>query len=294
MVSGDPAFGSYSALVAREGELLAFSDRGGLMVLPLPNPLHPGSAPAVLRPALLGSNDTKGQQDIESATLDVASGRIWLGYEGSNAVARLETDLTGLALAQPAAMRGWTVNNGAEAMVRLADGRFIILAESSIIGNSGQAPGLLFPGDPVDGAKPQRFRFVTPGGFSATDMVQLPDGRVVILLRAVSLLAIPPHFSARLVVADPARIKPGKPWVWTELARFAAPAPLDNYEGLALDVGADGRPVLWIVSDDNGASVIQRSLLLRLEWALPEVKPAKQKARSNAARLQKSEPSQTG
>ena len=86
-------------------------------------------------------------------------------------------------------MRNWPANEGSEAMVRLRNGRFIVLAE----GKPGSTPpistGLLFAGDPVDEAEAETFLFPRQSRYRPTDMALLPDGRceqgpLVELLRA--------------------------------------------------------------------------------------------------------------
>ena len=70
------------------------------------------------------------------------------------------------AAAQPAAMRSWRGNSGAEAMVRLADGRFLVFAEGRDEG-ALIATSPLFAGDPArSGARAAR-RCAT-GGCPAT------------------------------------------------------------------------------------------------------------------------------
>jgi hypothetical protein len=165
----------------------------------------------------------------------------------------------------PAAMRDWSTNGGPEAMVRLADGRFIVLEEDPRWLSAGGSAGLLFPSDPVAGARPLEFTFVPPLGYHPSDMAALPDGRVVILLRALDP-PFPPLFKGMLIVADPAGIAAGRAWPWRKLADLAEPLPLDNYEGLAAVPDADG-VTLWLISDDNFAH-FQQTLLLELHWRI--------------------------
>jgi hypothetical protein len=47
-----------------------------------------------------------------------------------------------------------------------------------------------------------------------------------------------------------------------ELARLAWPALQENFEGIAVRPGADGRVLLYLISDDNFLP-IQRTLLLQ-------------------------------
>lgn len=262
--SPNSQFGSYSALLVRGGSLLAFSDQGGFLRAPLPG--LPGRAE--IGRALPGAGAFKQMQDIEAATSDPVSGRIWLGLEGRNAIVRLEKDMSGVRIAQPAQMHRWRGNGGPESLLRLRDGRFLALAESPLSWRMTGSPGLIFPADPMDGARAKKFLFLPPEGYLPTDMKQLPDGRVLILLRAIGIL--PPRFTARLVLADPADIRPGKPWPWRDVGTIDRPLPLDNYEGLEVTGGTDDGPLtLWIISDDNASKLLQRTVLLRLSWQAP-------------------------
>ena len=96
-----------------------------------------------------------------------------------------------------------------------------------------------------------------------SDAAAMPDGRVVILLRAIDP-PFPPFFKGMLLVADPADIAAGREWPWHKLADLEEPLPLDNYEGLAIVPDATG-VTLWLISDDN-LSRLQRTLLLELHW----------------------------
>jgi len=265
--SPNTGFGSYSALVATgANELLAISDRGQFLRFPMPG----AQGKAALGTVLEGSDPYKTMQDMESVTRDPATGRLWIGLEFQQAILRLDADFTRPQPVKPEPMADWRYNGGAESLVRLADGRFVVLSESPPRGQSrGSARvGVVFPGDPVDGGAPVEFRFVPPAGFDPSDMAQLPDGRVLILLRGLKFFL--PGFTARLAIADPAAIRAGEEWPWQDIGALQPPIPIDNYEGLAVTGGANGGPVtLWLVSDDNDSLVIQRTLLLRFAWQVP-------------------------
>jgi len=111
----------------------------------------------------------------------------------------------------------------------------------------------------------------------AEALAQLPDGRALILLRMVAW-GIPPGFAGKLMLADPATIRAGEAWRAEPLADLVAPLPSDNFEGLAVEPDGRGGTVLWLISDDND-SIVQRTLLLRLDW------PANAKARGNLRAL---------
>ncbi|MDZ4308657.1 esterase-like activity of phytase family protein [Allopontixanthobacter sp.] len=264
--SNSDHFGGYSALVATgEGQLIAASDRGRIMQLSLPGNGSPAARLSYL-PGLIKAR--KQLFDIESMTRDPASGQVWLGYEGINTVERRDSRLENARRVRPLQMQDWPDNKGAEAMVRLADGRFILLAE----GSTGRARqtfrGLLFASDPVEDPHQIRaakeFGFQAPSGYRPVDMAQIPDGRVLILVRRMHWQVMP-RFTAKLVLADPAAIVPGRTWSGRVIAEFAPPLPSDNYEGLALWPRADGTLDLWLISDDNRTG-FQSTYLLEMRW----------------------------
>jgi hypothetical protein len=253
-------FGGYSALLALPDERLsAYSDRGAYLDFSAPGaaaPREPRIATIVHIPI------PQLRNDIESAARDPDSSVRWLGLETNNAIARL-TPGQGPEYVLPPLMRDWPKNQGAEAMTRLADGRFIVLAEGALSIGRKAGPGILFSGDPVAGASAIAFRFTPPAGFHPTDMAALPDGRVLILLRGLKI-AVPP-FRAMLVIADPEKILEGEEWPWTLVSKLSPPLPRENYEGLAIAPTSDGRADIWIISDDNRSGV-QRTLLVKMHW----------------------------
>ena len=258
-------FGGYSALVPLpDGQLLAYSDRNAFLRFTPPAPKG-GAAPA---PVVIGTVPIDPRKrylsgDYEAATHDPVTGRRWVAVETSNAIRRFDAAGRPKGAIRPRSMRNWPANQGSEAMVRLADGRFIVLAEGSPGSNPSYSAGRLFGGDPVEEAEADSFLFPRQGRYRPTDMALLPDGRVLILQRSIAL-GLPP-FGALLAIADPATIKRGQPWPWQVLAPLAPPLPRENYEALAITPAPEGGVHLWIMSDDNQAG-LQRTLLLKLHW----------------------------
>ena len=259
--SGNRMFGGYSALLAKGHDtLIAYSDDA--TVLRFTAPGAPAGEPLLVARVPVGGK-WKSDRDLESATADPATGQRWFGFEENNRIERFDPGAREPREVFPQAMANWPANGGAESMTRLADGRFIVLREDPDWLSSGERPGLLFAGDPVEGAPPVEFGFRPPIGYDPSDMAALPDGRVLILLRSLNL-PVPPLFRSKLVIADPRDIAAGKPWPWRELATFHGPVPRDNYEGLAVVPDRTG-VTLWLISDDNKAPY-QRTLLLELHW----------------------------
>ncbi len=287
LTSANSDFGGYSGLVRiAPGRLLAVSDRGHF--LDFPDPTLVASAvqsDANIGPIIGGGRKFKNQRDVEAVTFDPQSGRLWLALEGDNLIARSGRDFGNQTLIAPVAMRHWPSNKGPEAMARLRDGRFIVLAEAfpDWLNHSHHA-GLLFAGDPIEGAAPLRFTFDGPKTYRPTDMAQLPDGRVLVVMRRL-LWPLPVRTAAKIVLADPVQIEANGLWQATEIASLGSPRPVDNFEAMAIDQARDGTITVWLLSDDN-AAVSQRTLLWRmtLDPALLPPLSDKQKARDLLAR----------
>lgn len=254
-------FGGYSALVPLPGRrLMAISDSGRRFTFSPPGtPQSPPDSGDVLP----GVGRSKFDRDVEAATRDPVSGTIWLGREYVNAISRHDPAFRHYVSTRPAAMRSWGSNTGAEALVRLADGRFVALAEGFTgLFESRRHHGLLFARDPLLGGRPLRFTFAGSAEFSPTDMAQLPDGRVLILMRR-PVWSLPLRFAGRIMIADPAAIRAGRTWRGTEVAKLSSTLPVDNFEGMAIAPRADGRLTVWLISDANGAAT-QRTMLWKL------------------------------
>jgi hypothetical protein len=254
-------FGGYSALVSLpDGSLISASDQGRLLRF-----TPPGRAGHGVRFDYFGSSGRgeKSIADIEGLTRDSLSGEMWAVFEQRNMIMRYDAKMRRTGWIHPPAMHDWPSNTGPEAIVRLGDGRFIVLSEGDPRWLANDMPALLFSSDPVAGKAPLRFRFRPPGGFRAVDAALLPDGRVLVLLRTVHW-RLPPRFEGKLMIADPALIREGEQWSGTVVATLTEPLPTDNYEGLAIEPAAGGGAAVWLISDDNRAR-FQRTLLLELE-----------------------------
>jgi len=303
--SSNSDFGGYSALLLYEnGRMFAGSDGGKVLRFDAPGigsgsgtgaDAGPGtgfpgtgfgtgqrnSTAAELGQFSNRDTDQKTLSDLESLARDPQTGRIWAGFEGINTIERVESDLSASVRVRPPQMQNWPSNSGPEAMARLEDGRFIVLSEGRSSWGDAKHAGLLFAGDPVGNDAAISFSFVPPDKYRPVDAVQIPDGRVLILVRNWSV-GFPLKFGVRLMIADPAGIAQGGDWTGEQLARIDDPLIAENYEGLAFGQNPDGTLALWLISDDNRATY-QRTLLLKLRWdprpSLRKTNMAKEKAR---------------
>jgi hypothetical protein len=263
LTSANTAFGGFSALVRTgPGRLAAFSDGGVRLDMPVP-----GQVGAVrIAPLQFRKSGFKASRDVEAATLG-PDGTIWLALEGRNIFMRWPSGASAPVAVPAPELAGWSENSGPEAMTRLSDGRFLILAEDGGPAHAGR----LLPRAPYGIDRAIRFRFIAPDGYRPTDMVQLPDGRVLVLLRELRW-PMPPRFGTQLMLLDPAAIRAGGEWRGDVLASFDGTGLEENYEGLAIEPAGNGRITLWMISDDNAAAT-QRTLLLRLELRLSDLPP---------------------
>lgn len=250
-------FGGYSALIAlSSGRLRAFSDRGFMFTLTEPDQaLERASDRRVRRQQFADPALYWELWDIESATRDPETGTYWLGYENTHAIHRFSYRSEPEALRMLGDEVDWYDNGGLEAMVRLSDGRFAAIPE-------GRKEALIYADDPVEGGPARTIAFESPDpDFAVTDMAQLPDGRVLMLMRNL-VWGLPP-FAGKLAIADPPPGDTDKTWSARVVLDFDGVLPPENYEGMALRQMDDGRIAVWIISDDN-LSAIQRTLLAKL------------------------------
>ena len=251
--SNDARFGGISAMHVEAGQVTAFSDAGWLIRFPLPGGRREVRASIAPLPGVAETADRKADRDVEA--MAVHGPLAWLILERRNLAIRYHRDgWRRDSAAQPPAMKRWRANNGAEAMLRLPDGRFLLFSE----GKGGESEVLMFLGDPaVRGTRTVRMRYRPPEGYRITDAALAADGRMLLLNRDVSLMK--GGFVAKLTAAPIPQARPGALITGEEIADLRRPLS-DNMEALSV-TREGGRTILWMASDNNYNSV-QRTLLL--------------------------------
>jgi len=227
-----PQFGGLSSLHVDGDGFTGLSDTGLLATWRFDGH-HPPRDAAVkpLPPGCLVNARSKASRDSESMAIDPEHGQAWVGLEGRSRICRYDAGFTRLAAMNIAPqMAHWPVNGGPESMVRLPDGRFIVLCEDVPEGEPAR-PVLIFDRDPTDPrVRVTQMYYDAPDDFSPSDMARLPDGRLVVLNRVFT----PPRHLFRTIVSliEPFAVKAGahiKPKV---LARFDPPLITYNFEAL--------------------------------------------------------------
>jgi hypothetical protein len=261
--SDNEDFGGLSALTALAGgRFIAVSDAGTLIGFGLTSDDRTDRPFIAPLPEAHVPDATYEDRDSEGITYDAESGQFWVSYEAKHAIRRFSRSFArSTGIVRPREMQEWPSNKGAEGIVRLTDGRFIAISESLEDDDTHQA--LLFSGDPVEpGTDVARFTYRPPAGYRVTDGVQLPDGRLMILNRRVSL---PNGFAAKLAIVDVATVGEDKTVSGRVIATLAAPLLIDNMEGLAVrNEGSD--TIIWLISDNN-FNIFQRTLLMKFRLA---------------------------
>lgn len=268
LVSDDTAFGGFSSLATDGHRFTLLSDGGQGIRFTLGTDGRLTGQSAFVLPDGPGTGWEKRDRDSESMAVDPATGQVWTGFETSNQIWRYAPGFTRAeAHGAPPAMADWPENRGPESMMRLRDGRFVVIGESEGWPGQPGRGGVVFAGDPTkDPRRGFRFSYLPPEDFHPTDIAELPDGRWIAVNRRVSLSA---GFTASVTIIDPRGLRSGSVVRGREIARFAAPAQHDNFEGIAV-VRVGSATHIWIVADDNQLRPWQQSLLL--EFRLDEVR----------------------
>jgi hypothetical protein len=276
--SRNEAFGGISALTAlKNGRFVGIGDAGTLIGFGLSNGSRLTRPFIVPLPNAQGPDISYKDRDSEGIAYDPDSDQYWVGFEQRHAIRRYSGSLgrqTGIM--RPREMQNWPNNKGAESIIRLKDGRFLVIAESV---DDRMHPALLFSGDPVErGTSITSFKFRPPTGYRVTDGVQLPDGRIAILNRSIGF---PVGFSAKISLLNLPNISRDSIVSAKIIASLAAPLLVDNMEGIAVTREGDDT-ILWLISDNN-FSIFQRTILMK--FRLPHQPDSKKPAASTAPGL---------
>lgn len=257
-----PAFGGFSAIAVAGGRVLLLSDGGNLLQFAIRSGHLQGARSNYLRDGP-GTGWQKQDRDSESMTLDPVTGRAWVGFERVNAIWRYTPGFArGEAFSTPAAMHGWRANSGAESLVRLRDGRFVVIAERARGG--GARKGLIFSGDPTArNTVLTAFGYMPPTSYNPSDAAVLPNGDLLILNRRWQF---PLRFSAKLTLIPAHAIRAGTIVAGRVVATLPSSLVDENCEGLAIS-RERGRTMVWIVTD-NDTTPLRRTLLMKFRLRL--------------------------
>jgi len=257
LTSDSARFGGLSNLHIESGQVTALSDSGTLFRFALP--AGSGREPVRIDPLGDGPGPATRKSNRDTESMVILGPWLWAGFENHNMVWRYRlADLRAASSAEPRLMRDWRGNSGAEGMVRLADGRFLVFCEG-LSDNRPLSDVILFDGDPADPhSRASLLHYRRVPGYRVSDATILPDGRLLILNRRFQWLE---GFSLVVTIAEVPGAEAGAIIEHREIARLQPPLTIDNMEGVNVTV-ENGRTIVWLVSDDN-FSPLQRTLLLK-------------------------------
>ncbi len=261
LTSETRGFGTMSAIDVDGDQVTALGDNGSIIRFRLGRFGNISDAEVFRVPDTCGTVVSKHDNDTEALTHSPDRQTWWISYEWRNRICRTNDDISAAEMTvEPASIATWPRKNGAETMLRLSDGRFLIIAEDV---KSGRDPvrAVLFDRDPTDPeAKAALFGFRPPEGYRPVDATQLPDGRILVLNRR---FALPALFTSKIVLVDAIGTEVPAILEGRTIATLEAPAITDNFEGIAAEQ-VNGQTIIWLVSDDN-LMRWQRTLLLKFK-----------------------------
>jgi hypothetical protein len=206
-------------------------------------------------------------RDAESIAPD-GSGGYFVAFERQHRIWHYRTpppdvfDAVPVPLKAPDDIAEQPSNGGIEAMARLCDRRLLIISEMAT-SEDGSAKAWVF-----DGKQWKSLGYAVTGSFHPTGAAVLPDCSLIVLERSFSLVE---GVRARVTQVPAKAIRPGATLRGEELAQLVPPLTVDNMEGVATRKGADGEPLIYLVSDDN-FSGFQRTILMMFALLPPEKK----------------------
>lgn len=262
-----PDFGGISSIrVDRDGKrFLAVNDKGrwlrGRIDYAGERPV--GISDVEIAPILGADGKSLSRRYYDAESLTEAGGTVWVGYERVHQIFRFDYAKQGLlARGQPIRMppgaKNMPSNKGIEAMIAAPSGTplagTLIAISEKALDDAGNIRGFL-----IGGKTPGEFSVKRIGDFDLTDAALAPNGDLLILERAFSILR---GAGMRIRRVPLSAVKPGAVLEGEVLIEADFAYQIDNMEGLSVHVGTKGETVLTIVSDDNFSSW-QRTLLLQ-------------------------------
>lgn len=261
LTSSDDRFGGLSGLwIAPDGErLVAVSDSACFWSA---TPQHAsdgrltGLADWSVNEARTGLGDPERRDDHDAEALaGDGDGGLVVAFEGWHRLRRFALDdlnAPPIPRATPAQLLE-PHNSGIEALARLPDGALLALAEGVETPNGDLA------GWRIEGERIADLSYRPVAGFVPTGADRLDDALYVVERR---LSLFDGGFATRLVTLPTAAVQPEAQLDGQELARLGRPMISDNFEGIAVRRGPDGRVLIYLISDDN-FTALQRTLLLQ-------------------------------
>lgn len=275
LTSDDPDFGGLSGLVVSEDgkQFLAITDAAHWVTgtLQYTDGRLTGATGAMIVPML----DANGQimsgkqgdaEGLDSVRPHDVGGPVLVSFEGRHRLwayapfdagqrrVTAEIDL-------PAAAKDLPGNGGLETLVATSPDSALAIAEYEDKA-SGVVPGWVLSTRTPPSSEPDPVAFALKAPYAVTDAKLGPDGMLYLLER---------NFSRETGVAVRIRRAKlqdglgGRSIEGEELALMGMSFVIDNFEGIAVRRGADGKMLIYLAADDNFNAPVQQTLLMMFE-----------------------------
>jgi hypothetical protein len=186
--------------------------------------------------------------------------RIWR-YDVENSLDAIPTGVQA-----PDDIKTLDFNSGLEALTRISPQMLLAIAETPQVRGNDHPAWLIPIPDGKGNARSEQLSVKHHDPYEISDAAVSPDGRWVYLLER--------HYFGPIrgiVVAvrriDRSSVKAGARLDGEEIARFTTHENIDNMEGLALRRDANGKTLLYMISDNNYNLMLERTVLLMFEVA---------------------------
>ena len=289
--SSDRDFGGLSALLVSPNgkDFLAVSDEAHWVTgtLQYENGQLVGAVGGQIAPMLDLSGEPLHSKagDAEGMASGSASGDfedIFVSFEGTHRVWRYPFAAKGVfaipvALPLASGVLSAPRNRGLEGITRIGDGLMLAVTERSLDLAANYRAWLLSyppprprrskdaPAAPPNLAPAREVSVVSRRPYAMTDVRQLPGGDLLTLERAFDTTRGVRVELRRFPAAVLNGGAPQEPLDGDVIAAFDANYQIDNMEGLSVRVGDRGETLVYLLSDDNFARPLQRTLLLMYE-----------------------------
>ena len=253
--SDEPNFGGLSGLdVLPSGSLLTVSDAGAFVWIGIdPGTGAPDGLGSIAYMRAQDGNYFNNKRDADAEGLSLRDGLALVSFEQEHRVSAFNLERCGAGARAADVVRLDGVVDGRKLEPNRGGEGFALVGDHLRMGFEMRRSG----GSPVvevmdDGSVDLERYTEQPGQYMLTGMDNA-DGLTATLFRAYD-----PDRGQREIeqVEGPAgRVAD---------AHFKQPLPVDNFEGVAIGTSPDGKPRIWVISDDN-FSRDQRTLLLALD-----------------------------
>lgn len=264
--AADERFGGWSDLdISPAGDRLTMvSDVGHFFDAPLS--LDEAGAPRRVGPAVMGRLiDPAGRPLVSRRASDAEGlarapdGGFYVSFEGWHRLWHYPAggapfQQPPLVVPPPPGLQSAPGNGALEAIAAWPDGGMVAIAEEFRDGQ-GDHRGW------IDGPRDWTPFSWAQSGYSPTGATIAPDGSLLVLERRFAMFT----FAARIAQIPRAACRGGDRVEGDELASWAPPMLIDNFEGITARRGRDGETLIYLVSDDNFLAPIQRTLLVCFE-----------------------------